>query len=81
MWLPESPRWLMKTGKKSQAKRILEKIGDADFVNESISSITTSLKGIVKTRYADIFKKAILPAVLTGIGLAVFQQLCGINRI
>ncbi|MBN8861671.1 MAG: sugar porter family MFS transporter, partial [Sphingobacteriales bacterium] len=81
MWLPESPRWLMKTGKKSQAKRILEKIGDADYVNESVSSITTSLKGIVKTRYTDIFKKAILPAVLTGIGLAVFQQLCGINTV
>ncbi|PVD53586.1 MFS transporter [Terrimonas sp.] len=81
MWLPESPRWLIKTGKKSQAKRILEKIGDADYVNESVSSITTSLKGIVKTRYTDIFKKAILPAVLTGIGLAVFQQLCGINTV
>jgi sugar porter (SP) family MFS transporter len=81
IWLPESPRWLMKAGKNMQATRVLEKIGDAGFVNESISNIATSLKGVAKTRYADIFKKAALPAVLVGIGLAVFQQLCGINTV
>ncbi len=81
LWLPESPRWLMKTGKNTQAARVLEKIGDAGFVNESLSNIATSLKGVVKTRYADIFKKAALPAVLVGMGLAVFQQFCGINTV
>lgn len=81
LWLPESPRWLMKTGKNTQATRILGKIGDAGFVNESVSNIAASLNGVVKTRYADIFKKAVLPAVLVGIGLAVFQQLCGINTV
>ncbi|HRO45012.1 sugar porter family MFS transporter [Agriterribacter sp.] len=81
LWLPESPRWLMKAGKNIQATRVLGKIGDAGFVNESVSNIATSLKGVAKTRYADIFKKAVLPAVLVGIGLAVFQQLCGINTV
>jgi MFS family permease len=28
-----------------------------------------------------VFQKAVLPAVLVGIGLAVFQQLCGINVV
>lgn len=79
--LPESPRWLIKSGKNARATRVLEKIGDAGFVNESISNIATSLKGVVKTRYADILKKAVLPAVLVGIGLAVFQQFCGINTV
>ncbi|HRP32009.1 MAG TPA: sugar porter family MFS transporter [Agriterribacter sp.] len=81
MWLPESPRWLMKAGKNAKAVTVLGKIGNADFVNESVSNIAASLKGVVKTRYADIFKKAVLPAVLVGIGLAVFQQLCGINTV
>lgn len=81
LWLPESPRWLMKAGKNAKATKVLEKIGDAGFVNESVSHIATSLKGAVKSRYADIFKKAMLPAVLVGIGLAVFQQLCGINTV
>lgn len=81
MWLPESPRWLMKAGKNAKAVTVLGKIGNADFVNESVSNIAASLRGVVKTRYADIFKKAVLPAVLVGIGLAVFQQLCGINTV
>lgn len=81
LWLPESPRWLVKAGKNTKASGVLEKIGDADFVKESIGHITQSLDGIVKTRYADIFKKGVLPAVVVGIGLAVFQQLCGINTV
>jgi sugar porter (SP) family MFS transporter len=81
LWLPESPRWLLKAGKNTQAIRVLNKIGDVNFVNESISHIANSLRGVTKTHYADIFKKAVLPAVLLGIGLAVFQQLCGINTV
>ncbi len=80
-WLPESPRWLIKAGKSAQATKVLKKIGDAGFVNESISNIAVSLSGIVKTQYADIFKKGIFSAVLVGIGLAVFQQFCGINTV
>ena len=81
LWLPESPRWLIKAGKNTQATRVLNKIGDVNFVNESINHIANSLKGATKTHYADIFKKGVLPAVLLGIGLAVFQQLCGINTV
>lgn len=81
LWLPESPRWLMKAGKNAKAKAVLEKIGDAGFAHESMNHISKSLSGITTTRYADIFKKAVLPAVMVGIGLAVFQQWCGINTV
>lgn len=81
LWLPESPRWLLKVGKEAQAARVLGKIGDASFVNDSINNITKSLNGVVKMRYAAIFKKGALPAVMVGIGLAAFQQLCGINTV
>jgi len=81
LWLPESPRWLMKAKKNDVAELVLNKIGDKNFVHQSISDIEKSLKGITKTSYADVFKKGVLPAVLLGIGLAVFQQLCGINTV
>jgi len=81
MWLPESPRWLMKKEKNTEAASVLKRIGDAGFVKESMDHITRSLSGIAKTRYADLFRKGIFPAVLVGIVLAVFQQLCGINTV
>ena len=81
LWLPESPRWLVKAGKEAIASRILAKIGDDGFAKQSLSEIQRSLQGITKTNYADVFKKGVMPAVLVGIGLAVFQQLCGINTV
>jgi MFS family permease len=46
-----------------------------------LQDIERSLEGISKTKFADVFKKGVLPAVIVGIGLAVFQQLCGINTV
>jgi sugar porter (SP) family MFS transporter len=81
LWLPESPRWLVKAKKEVAAKLVLNKIGDASFASESLQHIEKSLRGITKTNYSDVFKRGVLPAVLVGIGLAVFQQLCGINTV
>jgi len=81
LWLPESPRWLVKAKKMAAAKNILNKIGNNLFADDSLADIQKSLQGITKTSFSDVFKKGVLPAVLIGIGLAVFQQLCGINTV
>lgn len=81
IWLPESPRWLVKAGRDEPAKKILEKIGGNAYATQIIPSIKSTLTGDKKMSYADVFKKSVLPAVLVGIGLAVFQQLCGINVV
>jgi sugar porter (SP) family MFS transporter len=81
LWLPESPRWLARAGKTEMAKGVLKKIGDDSFANESMAAIKKSLQGNTKMSYSAAFQKAVLPAVLIGIGLAVFQQLCGINVV
>ena len=79
--LPESPRWLVKAGKEDKAALILEKIGGKDFAADAVKTVKQSLTGIHKTSLSTIFEKAVLPAVLLGIGLAVFQQFCGINTV
>jgi len=82
IWLPESPRWLLKEGKDKKATAVLSNIGGAGYVTESLTNIKASLTGVnVKFNYGDVFKKAVLPAVIVGIGLAVFQQFCGINVV
>jgi sugar porter (SP) family MFS transporter len=79
--LPESPRWLLKMGKADKAKEILHKIGGDNFVNESVIAIQKSLSGTTKLSYKAAFAKAVLPAVIVGIVLAIFQQFCGINVV
>ncbi len=81
LWLPESPRWLMQAGKQAKAQKILMKIGGENYAEESLSSINKNISAITKVKYSAVFEKAFLPAVLIGIGLAVFQQLCGINVV
>lgn len=81
LWLPESPRWLVKAKQEPKAQTILEKIGGRDYAANIIPKIQTSLVGDTKVSYGAVFNKAVLPAVIVGIGLAVFQQLCGINVV
>ncbi|RFM31518.1 sugar porter family MFS transporter [Chitinophaga silvisoli] len=79
--LPESPRWLMKDGKEAKAAAVFRKIGGDDFAAESMRQVEQSLQHIAKTNYLAVLNGRVLPAVLAGIGLAVFQQLCGINVV
>jgi sugar porter (SP) family MFS transporter len=81
LWLPESPRWLVKAGDTRTAALILGKIGGPSFATESLANIQKSIGSGAKLNYAAVFRKAVLPTVLIGIGLAVFQQLCGINVV
>jgi sugar porter (SP) family MFS transporter len=83
-WLPESPRWLVQAGRVDQAANMLEKIGGPVFAQETLVLVRRSMgpgTGRSRPRYADVFQKVVLPAVLVGIGLAVFQQFCGINVV
>ena len=82
IWLPESPRYLVKAGKLEKAQSVLNKIGNATFANSTMADIKKSFEGDTqKASYAAVFAKAVRPAVVIGITLAVFQQLCGINVV
>ncbi len=81
LWLPESPRYLMKVGQVNAAEKVLQKIGHPEFVAATMTSISTSLAGSGAVSYRAVFAPSVRPAVLVGIGLAVFQQFCGINVV
>jgi MFS transporter, SP family, xylose:H+ symportor len=73
--LPESPRWLTKVGKHAQAAKVLRRTGVTD-ANLDIQSAENR-----RTPLSVLFRKPFAVAMLTGIGLAVFQQFCGINVV
>ncbi|MES2112361.1 MAG: sugar porter family MFS transporter [Bacteroidota bacterium] len=81
LWLPESPRWLMKAGKVAEARKVLNKIGSELFVQQTFTAIAHSMEGTQKQSYKAVFEKSVRPAVVVGITLAVFQQFCGINVV
>lgn len=81
--VPESPRWLVKNGHPEKAGRILAKIGGEDYARKVLSSIESTLQNETGTRvdFSALFERRTFKILLLGIGLAVFQQWCGINVI
>ncbi len=81
-FIPESPRYLGKSGKWGAAQKILERIGGHEYAIEERNNIAETLKGTTqKTEWKTLTGKKIRPVLVLGIVLAVFQQWCGINVI
>ena len=84
MWfVPESPRWLVKTNKSNQkAHSILSKIGGREYADSELASIEETLRDAsVRTGFKILKEPGISKLLVLGVVLAVFQQWCGINVI
>ena len=81
--IPESPRFLVVKGRNNQAEGVFSKISGADRAKAKVEEIHQSLADDHKPRLSDVLaRKGLLkPIVWIGIGLAVFQQLVGINVV
>jgi SP family sugar:H+ symporter-like MFS transporter len=83
--IPESPRFLVIRGRDAEAHRVLARLFGEIGAERKIAEIRASLAAdLHKPRLIDLIDKAsgrVRPIVWTGIGLAVFQQLVGINVV
>ena len=80
-WLPESPRWLIQRGETARGTAILQRIGGTEFAEKTVVDVHVSSADQSKVALSELFQPGIRTAVFVGIGLAVFQQLCGINVV
>jgi sugar porter (SP) family MFS transporter len=81
-FIPESPRFLAKSGKSEAAFSILKRIGGHDYALQEQKEIAETLHGTdSKIDWKALKSKKVRPVLVLGIVLAVFQQWCGINVI
>lgn len=79
--VPESPRWLVARGKNGEAFRVLVKTSGNELARKELTEIERTLESREKSNFRDLMTPKIRPLLFTGIILAVFQQITGINTI
>jgi MFS transporter, SP family, galactose:H+ symporter len=81
-FLPETPRWLIRRGRHESARGILLRIRERHDVDLEIDEIQLSLAQQEQHgTWRDLLHRQVRPALIVGIGLAVFQQITGINTV
>lgn len=81
--LPESPRWLIMRGDSTGAKEALSRIrtGGGTAIDSEVEEIQGSLGQEEGGSWRDLLQPAIKAALVVGIGLAILQQVTGINTV
>lgn len=81
-FVPESPRWLMKMGRRDKARAVLARIGGDAYADVASREIESSLAGSgSRIPFRELLDRRVLGVLAVGIGVAVLQQWCGINVI
>jgi sugar porter (SP) family MFS transporter len=83
LFVPESPRWLLKNRRLEQARATLVRIGDRGYADAALNEIEAALATETQhsLKHNELFSPAILRILGIGVFLAVLQQWSGINVI
>lgn len=82
--LPESPRWLASKGKIGDALRVLQQIREQNMAEAELTEIKdniTAEAALDKATFKDLSVKWVRRILFIGLGIAVVQQITGVNSI
>src|SRR6516165_9742836 len=80
--MPETPRWLAKHGQADAARKVLERIRGTQDVNLEFGEIHETLSRADESgHFSDLMASSVRPTLIIGIGLAIAQQVTGINTV
>ncbi len=80
LFIPESPRWLVGRGLADKARAVLNRIRAPDQVEAELGEIQHSAQQ-QKANWKELLSPVLRPAMIVGVGLAVAQQITGINTV
>jgi sugar porter (SP) family MFS transporter len=83
IFLPETPRWLIRKGYTDKSRKVLKKVEDPALVEETIIAMTAELEidKQNKTGWKELFKPWLRTPFIIAIGIMFVQQFTGINTI
>src|SRR5574340_787440 len=80
IFLPESPRWLVTRRQVDDAYRILDRDESSDDARRHLEELKAVTEAD-RLRFRDLFGGRFRKPLMIGVGLAVFQQITGVNAI
>lgn len=78
--VPESPRWLIKAGRREAGRRVLERINGTQAGARETEEIAAALS-LEQGSLRELFRPGLRTALLVGVMLSVFGQLSGVNIV
>jgi sugar porter (SP) family MFS transporter len=78
---PETPRWLVSKDRDEEAREVLRRTRDEAIVESELEEIKRIEEEQEESGLSELLAPWVRPALLVGIGLAIFQQIIGINTI
>jgi sugar porter (SP) family MFS transporter len=79
-FMPETPRWLVSKDREDDARDVLSRTRDEAEVEREVREIK-EIEGREEGGIGELTASWVRPALIVAIGLAVFQQIIGINTI
>jgi MFS transporter, SP family, galactose:H+ symporter len=79
--MPESPRWLISVRRKDEATGVLKKIRKQEDVSGEVRVMEEEIKAETGGRLSDLWAPSLRKPLIIGVGLAVLQQVTGVNTV